>query len=110
MTKVSFADGIPAMHSVMVANGDTDPMWLTEFGFANCPASGVCVPTQTQADYTSAALYQAATYNYVKVVLLFRLRDWYPSGNNLGYGLLNRDWSPKPAYDAARQALAALPG
>jgi hypothetical protein len=109
LTKVSFASGIPAMHQVMVANGDSDPMWLTEFGFANCPAAGVCVPTDTQARYVASSLQKAATFNYVKVVLLFRLRDWYPSGRNLGYGLLNQDWSPKPAYAAAQSALASLP-
>lgn len=108
----SFAAGVPAVHALMRANGDRDPIWLTEFGYADCPATPYCVSQDDQGAYLASALRLAATWDYVDVFLLYRLRDWYGSGSDWEqhFGVLNGDWSQKPAARQVSGALASLPG
>lgn len=106
----SFAAGVPAIHEVMLANGDPDPLWITEFGYPDCPATPYCVDPELQGDYLASAMRTASVWPYVDVFLIFRLRDWFSPqpGMQFHFGLLRRDWSPKPAADSVREALAAL--
>jgi hypothetical protein len=110
MAKLSYSGGVPSIHQVMREHGDDAPLWLTEFGYPSCPATPHCVEPEKQGEYLVAALRQAARWDYVEVMLLFRLRDWYPGGENLEYhfGLLERDWTPKPGHSAVRDELAFL--
>jgi hypothetical protein len=94
----------------MLANGDQDPVWITEFGLATCPSLPHCVSEGTQARYIDRALTLAARWNYVDVFLIFRLRDSFGSVPLLAFtfGLLDRDWSKKPAATTVRDRFVAL--
>lgn len=106
----SFASGIPAIRRTMRMHGDKDPLWLTEFGFADCPTLPYCVPSLTQGRYLSTSLRAAAQRKFIGAALVYRLRDFFGSGPlfEQRFGLLNRDWSAKPGVAEVRSTFAAL--
>lgn len=106
----SFASGVPAVHRLMLANGDRDPLWLTEFGFADCPTLPYCVTPRKQGEYLASALRFAAKRRYVAAALIYRLRDYFGGGPffDQRLGLLNFDWSAKPGAGLVREAFADL--
>lgn len=115
----TFAWGVPAIHDRMVANGDEDGLWLTEFGYADCPGIPYCVSEEDQAEYLASAFELAAQWPYVEAMLVYRLRDWFnPEDPMTGwiaegsfewrFGVLNRDWSPKPAADRLSETFDRL--
>ena len=109
--------GFTSIHAVMVNAGDGDkPVYMTELGWSSTSAecqtghwagqklAGVTEPTQ--AVYLSQAYHCLAQpqYSYVKAAM------WFELFNNGGtsapldnFGLLNQDFSPKPAFDAFAQ-------
>ena len=92
----------------MVAKGDADKgLWLTEFGFSTCGnADKVCVDQQQQADYTRDSFKIAAGWSYVRAAMVYTLRNVDDGGGRLAqYGLVDRDFGRKPAYEAFKQAL-----
>ena len=93
----------------MVANGDADKgLWLTEFGFSTCgTASKVCVTTQQQAEFTRDSFRIAAGWSYVRAAMVYTMRNPSDTPNNrlAQFGLVNHDFSKKPAYDAFKSAL-----
>lgn len=99
---------VPAVHQVMVANGDGDkPIWFTEFGWssgqpANPEPWDTGVSEQTQAAYlTQAVNLTASRYPYVKAVFWFRAADHSTAdAHEDHYGLLRTDLTPKPALAA----------
>jgi hypothetical protein len=101
---------LDGLRSVMAANGDGAPVWVTELGWSTCTQS-FCVTQQQQADYLTSAYQLLSTprYSYVQDAFVYEMRDPYWESSNTSWesslGMLNRDWSPKPAY-AALQALA----
>lgn len=108
----SFASGVPAIRRTMVANGDRGPLWITEFGIADCPSLPACTSRRQQARYLASAVRLAATWRYVDTFLIYRLRDWYGPGTidlSPNYGVLHRDWTFKPAAAAISRAFASLP-
>jgi polysaccharide biosynthesis protein PslG len=94
----------------------TPPMWLTEFGWpgANGP-DGCGGQTSTEADQASflrsayALLTSDPQLSFVKAAFWFNLRDYAPGVANpdpecfAHYGLLNTNFSPKPAGLAFEQ-------
>jgi len=95
------------------------PMWVTEFGWAtrnNTPGYGFGnqISFEKQAQYIVRA-YQMARTNYapwMTGMFLWQLNfavPWRAQGNELheqaSYGVINGDWSPRPAY----LALKAMP-
>jgi hypothetical protein len=98
----------------MVANGDgAKPIWFTEFGWSShANPSGVQnwnrgVTQQQQADFLVRTLtYVAQNFPYVTNVFWYEERNSASGNVQLdNYGLLNRDLSPKPAYDALKAFL-----
>jgi hypothetical protein len=109
--------GFTSIHAVMVAAGDgAKPVYMTELGWSSTSAecqtghwagqklAGVTQPTQ--AVYLRQAYHCLAQpqYSYVKAAM------WFELFNNGGtsapldnFGLLNQDFSPKPAFDAFTQ-------
>jgi hypothetical protein len=81
------------------------PLWLTEFGWpGNAVARGELYPSYaTQAAYLRQAYEALMALPFVKAAFWFNLRDYqpgYPSGDPpyfYHYGLLNYDFSQKPA-------------
>jgi hypothetical protein len=110
----SFLRGIPWIHQIMAAHGDGDKgIWLTEFGFSTCGSGDRwCVSQQNQARYIKESFEIASQWSYVKAALVYNLRNkgTDPTGREDQFGLLNRDFSPKPAWAAFKQAMGEAPG
>jgi len=109
--------GFTAVHAAMVAAGDgAKPIYMTELGWSSTAAeceSGAWagqklagVDEQTQAAYLQQAYHCLAQpqYAYVKAAMWFELFDNGGSSAPLdNYGLLNDDYTPKPAFTALEQ-------
>jgi hypothetical protein len=109
--------GFTAVHAVMVGAGDgTKPIYVTELGWSSTGAecrtghwagqklAGVTQPTQ--AAYLRQAYHCLAQprYAYVKVAMWFELFNNGTSTAPLNnFGLLNHDYSPKPAFTEFQQ-------
>lgn len=116
---------IEDVRKVMVDNGLADKqIWITEMGWAtknNTPGYeyGNQISLDQQAEYLEGALFRTLTQykDYVGVVFIWNLNfavTWGAAGNpaheQASFGLLNPDWSPRPAFsrvqgfiNAARQ-------
>jgi hypothetical protein len=95
------------VHNSMVANGDgSKPIWLTEFGWSSATNSQCTVDQQTQASYLTQAYKTLEQDPYVQVALWYNLRQDYwatdSSYRDGGFGLINKDFTPRPAYNAFR--------
>ena len=104
----SFLSGVKWVRELMVANGDADKgLWLTEFGFSTCGTGDkVCVSADQQAQYVKDSFRIAAGWSYVRAAIIYNLRNIGDSPNSRleQYGLVRRDWTKKPAYEALKQA------
>lgn len=103
---------IENVRQVMVDSGVADkPIWITEMGWAtenNTPGYeyGNQISFDQQAEYLEGALFRTLSqYDYVDVVYIWNLNfavTWGQAGNPLheqaSFGLLNPDWSPRPAF------------
>ncbi len=100
--------------AVMEEFGDGDKeLWFTEFGWASSPdpapeykyASEIS--PETQAEYLVEAIDVARRSGYVGAVFLWNL-SFAPGADEAdiqgkrAFSILNRDWSPRPAFDALR--------
>lgn len=99
---------MPHLIKLMAAHGDsTVPIWVTEFGWS-VHANEVGtepwnrgVTEQQQAAYTVATFDILAQWPQVKNAFVYAERQ--KATGNLhqdGYGLLNRDFTPRPVYNA----------
>jgi hypothetical protein len=98
--------GYREVHSVMLANGDDKPVWMTELSWrttsATCSEGAWAgqkaegVSEETQATYLSQAYHCLAQDPYVKVALWFPLEDYGPTRS----GLERSDGSHKPSFAA----------
>ena len=93
-----------------LANGDTRPIWLTEFGFNTSVDSSAWQPgvTETQqAQLVTDSYRLLEAESYVQLAFYYALRNnWWshddPRSTDACFGLLRTDFSPKPAYSAFR--------
>jgi len=105
---VTLAD-LRAIHAVQLANGDTTPLWLDEFGFSNCwPRQKLqqdqpCVTSQTQAGNLVALVRQLAGTPYVAAEAVYKLQDGGPEN----FGLLTAGGARKPAFNALAKVFAS---
>jgi hypothetical protein len=103
--------GYRTVHEVMLANGDSSPIWMTELGWststqecnsgawAGRKAAGVT--PQQQATFLLQAYHCLAQDSYVQVGIWYGLQDDEPFDSPRGsYGLLDSNLAPKPAYGA----------
>ena len=100
--------GYREVHSVMLANGDDKPVWMTELSWrttsATCSEGAWAgqkaegVSEETQATYLSQAYHCLAQDPYVKVALWFPLEDFGTTRS----GLEHADGSHKPSFAAMR--------
>jgi polysaccharide biosynthesis protein PslG len=93
--------GYREVRKSMLAHGDDKPIWFTEMGWSSSPGSCV-VDEATQATHLTRAFQMAESDPYVQVALWYNIRQdyWDPSGWDGGFGLLRKDFTPKPAYSA----------
>jgi hypothetical protein len=109
-----FRTAIDDVHRVMVDNGDPAGLCLTEFGYATCPSQPACVAPELQGAWMAQSIRVAACYPYVKGLTAFTLRDveprpgWDVTNWTLHFGLMNTDFSPKPAFGAVAAAYQQL--
>jgi hypothetical protein len=100
--------GIKAVHAAQLAAGDHTPLWITEFGWQTQSGLYQAVSDQVQASYTTTAFAAIAKLSYVKAAIVYDLRDGPDATNYMDhYGLMNENFTPKPALAALRNALAA---
>ena len=88
--------------------GDTAPLWLTEFGWSTCRiGSGWCVTPADQARFITAAFATLAAEPNVKAGIVYNLRNkgTNPDSFEDNFGLVGRDFTPKPGYNALKAAL-----
>lgn len=109
--KFTFLTGVPWMRSIMEKHGDADKgIWLTEFGFSTCGAGDRwCVSESQQAEYVKDSFRIARRWDYVKAAIVYNLRNkgTNPVDREDQFGILNRDFSPKPAWSSFKEAMAA---
>lgn len=108
-----FRTAIQDSHSVMAQNGDHGGLYLTEFGFATCPAQPSCVSDRRAARWLARSFQAAARYPYVRGLTVFSMRDFADRhdrnpGWDMRSGILQQDLSPKPAFRAVKRTLSRL--
>ena len=109
--RYTFVTGVPHMHRVMSAHGDGHKqLWLTEFGWSTCGAGDRwCVSEQQQADFVRNGLRIVRGWPFVRAAIVYNLRNKgsEPTDREHQFGLVRRDFSPKPGYVAFQEALSA---
>jgi hypothetical protein len=105
------------VRTLMIKNGlSSKPVWVTEFGWATANTSqyyeyGNQISFDQQADYIVRAVnYSRVHYsNWLTGMFVWNLNfaiPWNAEGNLLheqaSFGVLNGDWSPRPAYIALK--------
>ncbi len=106
---------IEDVRQVMVEHGLADKqIWITEMGWATENISpgyeyGNSISFEQQAEYLEGALFRTKTQyqDFVGVVFIWNLNfavTWGQAGEPLheqaAFGILNPDWSPRPAFTA----------
>ncbi len=116
LEKWTFRSGVPWIRESMVAHGDGDKgLWLTEFGWSTCAeeSSSWCVSEAEQSEYINDAFRIAHedNWSYVKAMLVYNLRNkgTDPADRESQFGMLHRDFTPKPGWDGFRNALDFRP-
>jgi hypothetical protein len=94
------------IHEVQLANHDTTPLWLDEFGWTSCWPQRIeqeqgCVNQQTQAANITNTLRTLARTPYVAAAVMYKLRD----SASEDFGLLTTGGAHKPSFTAFANAL-----
>jgi hypothetical protein len=102
--------GTELVHKAMLKHGDSSGLYLTEFGFASCPATPTCVSDRTQARWLAASFRVARGWRYVRGLTAFTVRD--VGSSNLWdhrMGVLTAGFQRRQAWWALRRALSRGP-
>lgn len=97
-----------AVHEVQLANGDTKPLWLDEFGWSSCyprrkiQEEQACVTNAVQGRNLSDMFHALAQTPYVAARVSYELRN---SGGE-SFGVLATWGRRKPAFTVLSRALA----
>jgi len=98
-----------SIHEVQLANGDTKPLWLDEFGWTSCwPGRRIeqeqaCVTAQTQASNITNTFHALAAAPYVAAAVIYKLRD----SEAENFGVLSASGARKPAFAALARVLSS---
>ena len=98
-----------AIHEVQLANGDTQPLWLDEFGWSSCyPRQRIqeeqaCVTAQAQGPNLGDIFHSLARTTYVAAVVSYTMQD----AGSEAFGVLTAGGEHKPAYTMLSRALAS---
>jgi hypothetical protein len=99
------------LRTVMLDNGDSrKPIWLTEFG--NSSVAAAAATDEMQATLLTQSLKEFAPLDYVPVVFWYNFREKGTDQTNYehNFGLVESDWTIKPAYEAYEDYIANDPG
>jgi hypothetical protein len=96
-----------AIHEVQLANGDTRPLWLDEFGWSSCYPRRIqeeqaCVTARVQARNLSDVVRSLSGTPWVAAAVVYDLQD-APRQN---FGQLTAFGGRKPAFTALSQAFS----
>jgi hypothetical protein len=98
-----------SIHEVQLANGDTKPLWLDEFGWSSCyPRQRIqqeqgCVTKQTQAANLTNTFRALARTPYIAAEVTYKLQD----SSQEEFGVLSSSGSRKPAFAALSKVFAS---
>jgi hypothetical protein len=98
-----------SIHEVQVANGDTKPLWLDEFGWSSCwpryriQQEQACVTPRTQALNITNTFRALARTPYVAAEVLYQLQGSVSEN----FGVLNASGTRKPAFAALRKVFTS---
>jgi hypothetical protein len=101
-----------SIHEVQLANGDTKPLWLDEFGWSSCypqdrtQQEQACVTAQTQAANLANTFRAVAHTDYIAAAVLYKLQD-SPLEES---GVLSSGGARKPAFAALARVLSSPSG
>jgi outer membrane protein assembly factor BamB len=104
---------IEEIRALMEQAGDRRQAWITEVGWAvqRVPGGPPLVSAEQQADNLVGALrFTRAAYPWVAAIFVWNLNFAVlgPAGDEKSaFGILNADWSPRPAYLALQAFLEA---
>lgn len=94
---------------VQLANGDSKPLWLDEFGWSSCwpryriQQEQACVTPRAQATNITNMFRALARTPYIAADVLYKLKG----SRAEDFGVLNEQGAPKPAFTALARVLAA---
>jgi hypothetical protein len=98
-----------ATHGVQLANGDTKPLWLDEFGWSSCwprfkiQLEQACVTRGLQATNITDIYRSLARTPYIAAVVPYELIG----GVTEDFGVVNENGTRKPAFTALARALSS---
>ena len=96
--------------AIVEVNGDNEkPIWVTESGFSALPAAAVT--DSMQGRWVAQSFDAILSLDYVPVVAWYNFREKGTDPNNWehNYGLIEKGWAIKPAYEAYRDYIASDP-
>jgi hypothetical protein len=102
----TFTGGLQSMHAAQSAAGDPTPIWVTEFGWTS-GAGKWHVDDNAKARFVADAFGALGDLPWVKAASVYNLRDkgTDPGDFEDNFGLVRRDFTPKPAYAALKTVL-----
>jgi polysaccharide biosynthesis protein PslG len=98
-----------SIREVQLANGDTKPLWLDEFGWSSCwpryriQQEQACVTPKVQAANITNVFRSLARTPYIAAEVLYQLRGSVSEN----FGVLNANETRKPAFAALSEVLAS---
>ena len=98
-----------AIRETQLANGDTKPLWLNEFGWTSCwprhrtQQEQACVTPATQGANLADIFHALARTPYVAAELVYGLQDY----STEDFGVLSTSGRRKPSFAALSSVLAA---
>jgi hypothetical protein len=98
-----------AIHETQLANGDTKPLWLNEFGWTSCwphqktEQEQACVTPATQGADLADTFHALARTPYVAAEIVYKVQD----SSNEDFGAYNAGGGRKPAFTALSNVLTS---
>jgi polysaccharide biosynthesis protein PslG len=101
-----------SFREVQLANGDTKPLWLDEFGWSSCwprhkiQQEQACVTPQVQATNITNVVRSLARAPYIAAEALYKLQD----SRAEDFGVLNERGARKPSFGALARVMTSPVG
>jgi hypothetical protein len=104
--------GLVSVHAAMLAAGDNTPVWATEFGWPTGQDPNWHVSEADQATNITNGFNDLAALPWVQAGVLYNLRDKGTDPNSMesNFGVIHRDYTAKPGYQALTDVLAQTAG
>lgn len=109
---VDLIDDLQEVRRLMAKYGSVKPIWITEMGRNTSLApEGEGISEEAQANY-SVKMYVVAFAGGVEKFFQYHLKEGGedPYYTEQHYGVLRRDWSPKPSYFAVGTLIKKITG